>query len=179
MLRAGLVVRAALASDGRGRVGDGIDRVAGGDLAAGEDVGAEAGVDECAHHPGSGQAFEVFAWLAEPSTEALSLADSEAFADEVAERKAADDDVAAGGRAVDPCSLERVCFDQGQMAPALVGIVRVGADAVVVAVAFESASRDCDCPRDRLRKLGRYRGEVDRVDEAADRESLSARILLR
>src|SRR5207245_258319 len=80
---------------------EGVDSAAMGDLAAYENVGAEAGMNESAQHTWAGEAFEVFTWFAETAPQAFHLADPEALADELAECEAADDEVAAGGGAID------------------------------------------------------------------------------
>src|SRR4051794_21034220 len=69
--------------------------VADGDLAVGENVGAQAAaVDVRAQHARAGEPLEVRAGLAEPLPVALDRADREAPADERVEVDAARDDIA-------------------------------------------------------------------------------------
>ena len=112
-------------------------------------------MDEGAQDTRAGEAFEVFAWFAEAAPKAFDLADPEALVDELAELEAADDEVAAGGCAVDTCTLKRVDLDQGEVTSALVRVVRVGANPVEVAVALESTAGDCLHALDGQRQLVR------------------------
>jgi hypothetical protein len=74
-----------------------LDRHAGGDRVAGEDVCSQAtAVDESPEGAGLGETLEVSAGLAEALTETLDVADEEVAPDKPIEVDTAGDDVAAG-----------------------------------------------------------------------------------
>src|SRR5664280_3390323 len=89
--------RSSCGGCGFGALRQGLDRHAGGDRAAGEDVCSEAtAVDESPEGAGLGETLKVSAGLAEALTETLDVADEEVAPDKTVEVDTAGDDVAAG-----------------------------------------------------------------------------------
>jgi len=168
--------RSSCGGCGFGALLQGLDRHAGGDRAAGEDVCSEAtAVDESPEGAGLGETLKVSAGLAETLTETLDVADEEVAPDKTVEVDTAGDDVAAGvgvGEAAPVREhefIEHLGLDEGQVVPSCGRGARAeGASLGGVPVAFESASGQCSRVRDEPHRCLRAVSDRHGLDHAAE-----------
>lgn len=112
------------------------------DLAVVEDVRAQTAAMRERRDGDARQALEVGAGLAQTVAVAFDIADPEALPDEIVQADAAGDDVAAGLPAGQADRGDDLRLDQGEILPAPDRVVRPGADAGEVAVAFQADACD-------------------------------------